>query len=359
MLKTTSLRTLLLLALAGFFFTGCEQESDLTRTETERDFSYYLDNEISSTDDFPDFRDLSQTETQQILERIESQMEAADLEEGEVEMRFGFFNRDIALFKAAILVTGLAPKVVGKRVTAFAPDNRVFRSLGIQRVRDLVKMDRSVLRNILKYHLVPGRIFSTDIEPGFVHTLNGAAVELSLDGGVMVNDAMVTRADIFDFLFFNGVVHKIDGLLTPPTQNIVEIAIAASQSEDPQFTALVEAVVTANLAGTLSGEGPFTVFAPTDAAFDDLIAALPGVNSIADIPLATLEAVLLYHVVPARVFSSDLSSGVVQTLGGPITIDAAALTIDDTGTDIDADIIGTDIQGTNGVIHVINKVLLP
>ncbi len=363
--KTTNLlRSLLLMLGITTLIASCEKDQSAIQPDVRQDFSYFLDNEIQSVDAFPEYMELSDREINTIIERAEKEMEANDREEGEVDTRFGWFNRDIALFKAAILVTGLAPKVVGKRVTAFAPDNSVFRSIGINRVRDLVKMDREVLRNILKYHLVPGRIFAADITPGFVHTLNGAAVELSLEGGVSVTDAngntsMVTRADIFDFLFFNGVVHKIDGLLTPPTQNIVEIAMAAK----PEFENLVAAVIRANLTETLAEGGPFTVFAPTDEAFENLLTDLGGI-ALEDIDVATLEAVLLYHVVEGRVFSSDLVSGTVNTLGGPIEIDASALTITDAETVVSdprgpANIIGTDIQGTNGVIHIIDKVLLP
>ena len=164
----------------------------------------------------------------------------------------------------------------------------------------------------------------------------------------------------------------------PATKNVVEIAVAASQAatgaEFGQLVAALTAVENdpdaANLITILSGTGPFTVFAPTDAAFASLY-TLAGVANfdalVAAIGIPTLEAVLTYHVLGARVFSSDLPnlpSNVVATLGGNITLNLGALTITDTDAALslgsaDATITSTDILGTNGVIHVINQVLLP
>ena len=183
-------------------------------------------------------------------------------------------------------------------------------------------------------------------------TLNGAAVEVNLTGGVFINQAEVIKPDV---RFVRGVLHIVDEVLIPPTKNIVEIA-----KENANFSILVEAVVKAGLDGILSGKGPFTVFAPTNDAFVELLGIL-GVSSLDEIPVETLTAVLLYHVVDARVYSSDLTSGPVNTLGGTFDVNVSTLTIDDTGSDQDANLLpdGLDIQGTNGVIHVIDKVLLP
>lgn len=140
----------------------------------------------------------------------------------------------------------------------------------------------------------------------------------------------------------------------PPTQNIVEIA-----QGNPNFSILVDAVIKADLAGTLSGDGPFTVFAPTNEAFLELLDIL-NVDSLDDIPVSTLTAVLLYHVAEGRVYSSDLVTGPVNTLGGTFVVDVPTLTID-SGSDQDANLDpeALNIQGTNGAIHVIDKVLLP
>lgn len=144
-----------------------------------------------------------------------------------------------------------------------------------------------------------------------------------------------------------------------PTKNVVEIAQSNSD-----FSILVQALtrsdLSTNYATVLSGSGPFTVFAPTNAAFSALLTEL-GVASLNDIPAATLEAVLKYHVVPGKVLSSSLSNGqVVSTLNG------ATFTIGLTGgakiTDQQArvaNITATDLDATNGVVHVIDKVILP
>jgi len=157
----------------------------------------------------------------------------------------------------------------------------------------------------------------------------------------------------------NGVVHVIDGLLIPPFMDIVETAISYNPAE---FNTLVAAVVEAGLVEDLQGPGPFTVFAPTDAAFEALYTAL-GVGSIDDIPLATLTAVLQHHVIATpRVFSSDLETGDVPTLNGNISIDASAGTITDGSgetANLASDAAFLNVLGTNGVIHVIDKVLIP
>jgi transforming growth factor-beta-induced protein len=170
----------------------------------------------------------------------------------------------------------------------------------------------------------------------------------------------VTATDIEES---NGVVHVINRTLIPPSSNVVEIAVSFNPDE---FTQLVAALARTSgedpdLLAALSGEGAFTVFAPTDAAFEALYEALE-VASIDDIPLAALTAVLQHHVIATpRVFSSDLESGAVPTLNGDITIDAEAGTITD-GSGGTANLASSEflnVLGTNGVIHVIDAVLIP
>jgi transforming growth factor-beta-induced protein len=117
---------------------------------------------------------------------------------------------------------------------------------------------------------------------------------------------------------------------------------------------MVQAVVKAGLVETLSADGPFTIFAPTDEAFAQLFSDL-GVSGIDEISAETLIPILQYHVVAGNVLSTDLSDGDVATLNGSINISlAGSVTING-----DSEVSATDIQGTNGVVHVINKVLLP
>lgn len=144
-----------------------------------------------------------------------------------------------------------------------------------------------------------------------------------------------------------------------PTQNIVQIA-----QGNPDFSILVQALtrsdLSTNYATVLSGTGPFTVFAPTNAAFAALLTEL-GVSSLNDIPAATLEQVLLYHVVSGKVMAGQLSEGqqVTTLQTGKFTIGlAGGAKITDAKGRV-SNITATDIKGTNGVIHVIDKVILP
>ena len=142
--------------------------------------------------------------------------------------------------------------------------------------------------------------------------------------------------------------------LFPPTDNLVELA-----SGIPAVSILVQAVTAANLGDTLAS-GEYTVFAPTNDAFVALLGELDGVDSLDDIPVETLTAVLLYHVAEGRIYSSDLSSGAVTTLGGTFDLDLSTLTITD-AQGRDAQLVGDmlNVQATNGVVHVIDRVILP
>src|SRR6185437_12408757 len=152
-----------------------------------------------------------------------------------------------------------------------------------------------------------------------------------------------------------GVIHVIGNALMPPSGNIVQMAQA-----DTSLSYLVAAVLRANLQGALSGNGPFTVFAPTNAAFRS--AGFPTIASIQAAPSATLTSILTYHVIGARVFSSDLSNGLqASTLnGGKVTIGlTSGATVKGNGNSSPSNIIATNIVATNGVVHVIDQVLLP
>jgi transforming growth factor-beta-induced protein len=167
-----------------------------------------------------------------------------------------------------------------------------------------------------------------------------------------VNESNVILADI---KAFNGVIHAIDKVMFPPAKNLVELAL----SYDPEFSILVAAVQKAGLVETLATGGPFTVFAPTNDAFVALLGEL-GASSLDDIDVQTLTNVLLYHVVSGRVYSSDLISGPVETLNGTFNIDLSTLKITDArGRESGLVPSLLNVQANNGVIHVINKVILP
>ncbi len=201
----------------------------------------------------------------------------------------------------------------------------------------------------------------TALDMPFYATITG-------DGMVFINGD--TEVIIFDITADNGVVHAIDMVLMPPMNTVVEIAVAASQdTENPQFTSLVAALQrTANegtdaqdLVAVLSGDGPFTIFAPTDDAF----AAFLNGAELSSIPLETLISLLTYHVVPGLVFDKDLgnlSSNSVNTVQGSqitLNLDDPVTISDISAGNEDAEIIQVNILGTNGVIHVIDQVLDP
>lgn len=134
--------------------------------------------------------------------------------------------------------------------------------------------------------------------------------------------------------------------------NVVEIA-----SSDAQFSILVEAVVKAELVDALSAEGPYTVFAPTNDAFNALFDKL-GVDGIGDLSRDLLTPILLYHVVSGKVMAADVKSGNVPTLNDKSDLE---IMVSDGGVKINktSKVVVTDIEATNGVIHVIDNVLVP
>jgi len=221
--------------------------------------------------------------------------------------------------------------------------------LGASSLDDL---DAATLAAVLKYHVVGDLAYSNNLSSGAVATLNTDSPDetplsllVNVDGGVMVNNATVTTADV---MASNGVIHVIDKVLLPPT--VVDLA---TYSES--FTSLVSAVVKADLAGALSGDGPFTVFAPTNDAFAALFAAL-GISDLDEVAVEDLTSILTYHVVGDNVMSTELSAGSVASISGEefeVTIDGEVMI---NGT---VKVVATDIQGTNGVIHVIDAVLVP
>jgi transforming growth factor-beta-induced protein len=253
----------------------------------------------------------------------------------------------------ALAKTDLLGTVVKNRLTLFAPTDQAFAELGLnsQNIGSVPN-----LKEILLYHVIKGRVYSFKLKDDFVPTLNGAAVEIKVDDKIMVNGAEVLYANIWAL---NGVIHVIDKVLLPPDKNIVELAL----SFKPEFSILVDAVVKAGLVETLATGGPFTVFAPTNQAFYDLLDEL-GFSSLDDLinnlGVEGLKNVLLYHVVSGRVYSSDLVSGPVTTLNGTFTVDVSNLTLTD-AKGRKSNLVPTllNVQATNGVVHVIDKVILP
>jgi transforming growth factor-beta-induced protein len=233
--------------------------------------------------------------------------------------------------------------------TVFAPTDAAFAALPAGTLDALLADPSGDLTQILLYHVVGAKAMSTDLSNGqTIVTLQGKSVTVTInDGKVYINNAQVTVADI---VADNGVVHVIDAVLLPPRVTVADIII---NSEN--HNTLEAAVVAANLGGALSGDGPFTVFAPTDAAF----AALPAgtLDALLADPSGDLTQILLYHVVGAKAMSTDLSNGqtIVTLQGKSVTV-----TINDGKVYINnAQVTVADIVGDNGVVHVIDAVLLP
>jgi len=250
----------------------------------------------------------------------------------------------------AVQEAGLVEALSGEGpFTVFAPTDEAFAKLPEGTVEALLD-DIPTLTNILLYHVVAGKFMSGDVVAAdSLTTLEGSDISIRVeDGKVYVNDAIITVVDIETS---NGVIHVIDSVILPPekeTRTIVEIAIEAGI-----FTTLVAAVQEAGLVDALMGEGPFTVFAPTDEAF----AKLPEGTVEAlldDIPVLT--NILLYHVVPGYYLAEDVVSmrSLTSLLGQNITIHL----LDEVKID-NAGLVATDIIAANGVIHVIDTVIIP
>jgi transforming growth factor-beta-induced protein len=245
-------------------------------------------------------------------------------------------------------------------LTIFAPNNDAFMASGIEPSA----IDAATLASVLTYHVVGAKVLSSGI-PASAATVNGNELNFSLTGsGNYINGS--TEIIAVDIESGSGVVHVIDMVLMPPTGNLVTTAVELTSTGE--FTSLVAALQRTadegtpeqNLLTVLSGEGPFTVFAPTNAAFQALLDSNNDWSSLGEIPLETLIAVLTYHVVPARAYDVDLAGAIDENNqlptanGAKITVDLGNLTING-----NAEIIGTNTNTSNGVIHVINNVLVP
>jgi uncharacterized surface protein with fasciclin (FAS1) repeats len=272
---------------------------------------------------------------------------------------------ELSILVEAVIHADLVSVLSGTdKYTVFAPTNAAFTSLltslGVTKIQDV---DKNVVKAILLYHVVAGDVKSTALTTGYVKTAgtfgtttSNLSLFVNTASGVKLNNlASVTTADV---AAENGTVHIIDKVLALPT--VVTHALS-----NPNFSTLVLALTRADLGvdyvSILSGTGPFTVFAPTNAAFTALLTEL-GVASLDAIPAATLNAVLQYHVVSgANVLSTQLTEGqqVTTFQGGKFTIGLAGGASITDAKGRKSNIVAVDVQGTNGVVHAIDKVILP
>ena len=253
---------------------------------------------------------------------------------------------------AALGAADLVDTLKGKGpFTVFAPTDEAFKKLPEGTVAGLLKPEnKAALAGILTYHVVPGAVMAEQVV-GLTGatTVNGQRVDIKADdNGVSVDGAKVVTTDI---KCDNGVIHVIDSVILPADKTIPETASAAGS-----FGTLLAAVGAAGLADTLGSEGPFTVFAPTDEAFGALPAGTID-SLLKPENKQKLVDILTYHVVPGRVYSPDaLAAKNAKTLQGT----TIAISPTESGANVNnAKLLITDLDASNGVIHVIDRVLLP
>lgn len=271
---------------------------------------------------------------------------------------------NLSILVQALTRANLATTLQGSgSFTVFAPTDAAFTAfLQANNFANINQVPQDVLTRILLNHVVSGNLRAANLQTGYIKTLatsatsgnNTMSMFVNTASGVRLNGvASVTTPDV---VASNGVIHIVDAVINLPT-------IVTHATANPNFTSLVGALTgqgQPNFVEILSGTGPFTVFAPTNAAFTSLNTELaPG--GIASVSAANLTRVLRYHVVSGNVLAASLMAGSVATLETP-----QSFTVSLTGgakiTDVNSrvsNITATDVQCSNGVIHVLDKVLLP
>jgi len=286
-------------------------------------------------------------------------------EESETIADFVASEEDYSSLAEALDRTGLTATLDAEGTyTVFAPNNAAFEAyLGGTAVADVPVED---LTQILLNHVLAVEARASSLATGYVNNLaTYADTDANLSMYINVDSDVVTinggseleggaNVTATDFEFSNGIVHTVDAVIALPT--VATFAVA-----DPTFTQL-ETALTADASfsfvNTLTSAGTFTVFAPTNDAFADLLAELE-ISGFDDLDTSVLAAALSLHVVNgANVRAEDLTTGTVTTLGGAIEVDASNATLTDANGRVST-IVVTDVQASNGVVHAIDTVLLP
>ncbi|MEL4307672.1 fasciclin domain-containing protein [Joostella sp. CR20] len=269
-------------------------------------------------------------------------------------------DAELSILTAALVKTGLSTTLdEAGTYTVLAPTNAAFEAAGIT---DLNAVSEETLTNILLNHVFNETLMASDLSTMYKNTLasgpNDTMLSMYINTENTVTFNNIASPTMVDITASNGVIHKVDGVLTLPT--IVDHAAANSN-----FSILVEALERFGTTYTdlLSGTdgSPFTVFAPTNEAFEELLATL-GVSSLDEVDDATLEAVLTYHVVVGANATSETLSNeqmITTAQGEDITIMTTEGVQVMDATDMPANVIAADVQAINGVVHAIDKVLLP
>ena len=251
----------------------------------------------------------------------------------------------------ALEITGLNNDLSGAGpFTVFAPTDEAFAKLGQEKLEKIMlPANREMLKSVLTYHVVPGNVMAADVSKmAFGTTLNGQRFTVNAKNGVMIDNSKVVTPDI---KCNNGVIHVIDTVMMPETKNVLEVAQGAGK-----FKTLWTAIQAAGLTSTLESDGPFTILAPTDEAFAKLPAGTLE-NLLKPENKAQLVSILTYHVIPTRVFADQaMKTSTFKTVMGK---DVKFTTTNNTPMVNNAKIVGTDVEASNGVIHVIDTVIMP
>jgi uncharacterized surface protein with fasciclin (FAS1) repeats len=268
---------------------------------------------------------------------------------------------EFSILVEAVVAAGLAPtlKSAGP-FTVFAPTNAAFVKLlaELKVTKEALFADTAKLARVLKYHVLAAKVPAASVPVGkTITTVETGVFKIESTGGLKITDESNRPSNITltDVAASNGVIHVIDTVLLPSDKTIVDVAVSLA----PEFSTLVAAVTAAGLVDTLKGPGPFTVFAPTNAAFTAALNEL-GITPaalLANIPLLT--KILTYHVVSGRVLKAEVPIGkpITSVQGETFTIDATLKITDQRARK--AGIVATDVFASNGVIHVIDNVILP
>ena len=266
---------------------------------------------------------------------------------------------ELSILVEAVVAAGLAPTLSTGTLTVFAPTNAAFAALltelGV--TKEALLANKPLLTAVLTYHVLGSKVMRADVPLGKAITpVSGGFFKIESNNGLKITDGRnrVSTITSTDIQASNGVVHLVDKVLLPADKDIVATASAL-----PDFSILVEAVVAAGLVSTLQGAGPFTVFAPTNAAFAALLTEL-GVTKDALLANKTLlTQVLTYHVVPARVLKAEVpvNTAITTVQGQTFSINSSLVITDQNMRT--SNIVTADVFTSNGVIHVVDKAILP
>jgi uncharacterized surface protein with fasciclin (FAS1) repeats len=261
-------------------------------------------------------------------------------------------NGNFTTLVTALQITGLDQALDGSqsssRLTVFAPTDAAFNNLPAGALSSLVA-DPDALSEVLLYHVTGGGLLASNVLASpTIDMLNGQRTAISLQGGSPFIDG--SQIQVTDIVCANGVIHVIDAVLQPATDSLVATAVGA-----PEAAYLTALLGFTSLIPILE-DGTFTVFAPTNAAFQQIPpSTLRSLVTTTGVP--TLESILLVHVVPGRLFADEvIAAGQLTTVGGkvlPVTVQNGAVFVDG------AEVIFADVQTANGNIHFIDTVLQP